>query len=80
MLSADGHRLTSRSRTFNGGTIRFNCAGTINCVYPQFSARCLFGSREPVRIPDDFELRRQTETRSCHVVLRKKRRVGVRFI
>ena len=81
MLSADDHRLTNRSRTFKGGRIHFNYAGTIDCVIRNVSATgaCL-EIENPVGIPDDFSLWRETETCSCHVMWRKQRRIGVRFI
>jgi hypothetical protein len=81
--SMNENRQNQRQRTFKGGTISFDLGAGIDCVVKNLSATggCL-EVESPVGIPDEFTLVIKPEylKRSCKVVWRKARRIGVRFV
>jgi hypothetical protein len=76
------NRHSSRKRTYKGGKIYLNHAGTLDCTVRDLSpgGACL-EIESPVGIPDSFSLsiRGEFEARKCHVTWRKARRIGVQF-
>ena len=76
------HRNSPRQRTYKGGSISYASAPAIDCIIRNLSdtGACLEVSNA-VDIPDSFKLIIKPEilTRSCEVVWRTARRVGVLF-
>jgi hypothetical protein len=71
-----------RHRTFKAGTIVFNRAGGISCTVRNLSAAgANLDVASPVGIPDEFTLAIEHDhvTRSCHVIWRSGKRIGVTF-
>jgi hypothetical protein len=76
-------RLSPRLRTIKGGTIMFGAAAAIDCIIRNMSdTGASLEVEGPTGIPDDFTLliRPEIIKRSCHVVWRTDRRIGVRFL
>lgn len=76
------HRAGPRHRVLKAGTIAFDLAAGIDCLVRNISdAGACLEIESPVGIPNRFTLHIKTEkvARSCHVVWRKARRIGVRF-
>ena len=74
------HRASPRHRTFKAGTIAFNRAGGISCTVRNLSetGACLEVAT-PLGIPDDFTLQHDHLQRTCRVVWRAPKRIGVVF-
>ena len=75
-------RQIQRHRTFKGGSISFERYAGIDCVVRNLSERgaCLELDC-PGSLPDDFSLiiRPENVRRTCRLVWRAERRLGVRF-
>jgi len=75
-------RKLPRQRTFKGGTILFEPAGTMDCVIRNLSVAgaCLEVSHAPA-MPPSFVLiiKPEIARRTCAVVWRSAGRIGVRF-
>jgi hypothetical protein len=75
-------RKLPRQRTFKGGTILFDQAGTMDCVVRNLTTvgACLEVERAAA-LPNGFSLIIKPEIikRSCEVVWRAASRVGVQF-
>jgi hypothetical protein len=75
-------RRSPRQRTIKGGSIMFGSAAAIDCIIRNMSnTGASLEVERPIGIADDFTLliRPQIIKRSCHVVWRTKRRIGVHF-
>ena len=77
----DNHRVAPRRRVLKAGSI--NSGGrSISCTVRNISdTGAAIEVESPLYIPDRFKLIVQTDNlnRSCHVVWRKERRIGVAF-
>lgn len=75
-------RKSVRHKVYKAATIAFNRAAGIDCIVRNMSdgGACL-DVASPLGIPDDFALRITSEhvTRTCHVVWKAERRIGVAF-
>ena len=75
-------RTTPRSRILKSGTISFDLAAGIDCVVRNISdeGACLEVT-SPLGIPDEFTLVIKSDNllRTCQIVWRSARRIGVRF-
>jgi len=75
-------RTTPRSRILKSGTISFDRAAGIDCVVRNISdeGACLEVT-SPLGIPDEFTLVIKSDNllRTCQIVWRSARRIGVRF-
>lgn len=78
----DERRKIQRHRTLKGGSIRFNCAGGIDCRVRNLSpaGACLEVSSQ-AGIPNDFVLVIAYDRlqQPCRVVWRTENRLGVAF-
>jgi hypothetical protein len=75
-------RKLSRQRTFKGGTILLDQAGTMDCVVRNLStAGACLDVAHAGTIPNSFSLIIKPELikRSCEVVWRAASRIGVQF-
>jgi hypothetical protein len=75
-------RRSPRLRTLKGGTIMFGSAASVDCIIRNMSdTGASLEVENPAGIPDEFTLliRPEIIKRSCHVVWRTERRIGVRF-
>jgi len=76
------HRKSQRYRVFKAATIAFDGAAGVSCVVRNISdgGACL-DVASPFGIPGDFDLHMVSDhaARSCHVVWRAERRIGVAF-
>jgi hypothetical protein len=82
MAAADEHRISPRHRVLKAGTIEFG-GGAIDCTVRNLSANgAALQVVSPVGIPDRFDLIVTAEQlhRTCCVVWRKERRIGVSFV
>ena len=78
----DEHRKSQRHRTFKGGSISFDL-GIVDCVVRNISdTGALLELKSHAGIPDKFTLIIKPEylKRSCEVVWRSARNIGVKFI
>jgi hypothetical protein len=78
----DEHRKNQRHKTFKGGSISFD-RGTVDCVVRNISdTGALLEIKSHVGIPDKFALIIKPDylTRSCEVVWRSARNIGVKFV
>ena len=75
-------RKSQRKRKLKAGTIAFDHGGVISCVIRNMSpsGACLEVS-SPLGIPDDFMLLGKSDhiKRSCHLVWRSQKQIGVSF-
>jgi hypothetical protein len=81
MVATDEHRVSPRHRVLKAGTIEFH-GGVIDCTIRNMSERgAALDVASPVGIPDQFDLVIVAEHlhRSCHVIWRKEKRIGVAF-
>jgi hypothetical protein len=77
----DNHRVAPRRRVLKAGSINSG-GGSISCTVRNISdTGAAIEVESPLYIPDRFQLIVQTDNlnRSCHVVWRKERRIGVAF-
>jgi hypothetical protein len=77
----DQKRIAPRKRVLKSGTIEFN-GGAIDCTVRNVSETgAALDVASPIGIPDHFKLviPSDGQQRSCRVVWRKERRIGVRF-
>ena len=78
----DNHRVAPRRRVLKAGSINSG-GGSISCTVRDISdTGAAIEVESPLYIPDRFQTdRSQTDNlnRSCHVVWRKERRIGVAF-
>ncbi len=75
------HRVVPRRRVLKAGTISFG-GGGIDCTVRNVSANgAALEVVTPLFIPDRFTLVIQSDQlkRSCHIVWRSERRIGVAF-
>ena len=80
---SDEHRKGLRRRAFKGGSISFDRAAGIDCIVRNLSkGGAMLEVESPLGIPDDFTLVIKPEylRRECHVVWRKAKQIGVRFV
>ena len=78
---ADEYRIAPRRRMFKAGTIEFGGDG-IDCTVKNLSETgAALEVLSPLYIPDRFTLSVPSDEikRSCHVVWRKQRRLGIAF-
>ena len=76
-----GNRIAPRRRVLKAGSIEFG-GGAIDCTVRNMSETgAALEVVSPLYIPDRFTLVVQTDQlrRSCHVVWRQERRIGVAF-
>lgn len=81
MVATDEHRTSPRHRVLKAGTIKFG-GGVIDCTIRNLSERgAALEVASPVGIPDRFDLVIVAEhlRRSCRVIWRKQKRIGVAF-
>jgi hypothetical protein len=81
MDATEEHRVSPRHRVLKAGTIEFN-GGAIDCTIRNMSKRgAALDVVSPVVIPDRFDLVIVAEHlhRSCHVIWRKEKRIGIAF-
>jgi hypothetical protein len=75
----DEHRIATRHRVLKAGTIQFG-GGAIDCTVRNISATgAALDVASPLGIPAQFTLVTDGTHRSCHVVWRKEKRIGVTF-
>jgi hypothetical protein len=77
----DNHRVAPRRRVLKAGSINSG-GGSISCTVRNISdTGAAIEVESPLYIPNRFKLIVQTDNlnRSCHVVWRKERRIGVAF-
>lgn len=75
------NRVALRKRVLKAGTIEFG-GGGISCIVRNVSATgAALEVVSPVGIPHEFKLVIESDQicRSCHVVWRKEKRIGVTF-
>jgi hypothetical protein len=75
-------RKVPRHRTFKGGHIMFNRAGSIDCKVRNLStAGACLEVQNQIGVPDDFTLWVDVDRVKlpCHVIWRAKKRMGVVF-
>jgi hypothetical protein len=75
-------RRSPRLRTIKGGSIMFGGATTVDCIIRNMSETgAALEVENPTVMPDVFTLliRPEIIKRSCQVVWRTERRIGVRF-
>jgi hypothetical protein len=78
----DEHRNARRHRVLKGGTISFNGAAGISCTVRNLSdTGAALDVISPVGIPERFALVMDGDEhgRSCHVIWRKEKRIGIAF-
>ena len=81
-LAIDDHRIALRRRILKAGTISFG-GGAITCAIRNISATgAALEVESSLGIPDRFSLVLEMEhrQRSCAVMWRKEKRIGVRFM
>ena len=79
----DEVRIAPRRRVLKTGAITFAYGAAISCAVRNISATgASLEVESPVGIPSDFDLVIETDAikRSCRVVWRKERRIGVTFV
>ena len=80
-MNVTEHRISPRQRVLKGGTIAFGGAG-ISCTIRNLSetGACLEVT-SPVGIPECFTLVIDADrsSRSCQIVWRKEKRIGITF-
>jgi PilZ domain len=77
----DEHRIAPRRRVLKAGSISFG-GGAIDCTVRNISdTGAALEVVTPLFIPDRFKLIVQSDNlnRSCHIVWRRERRIGVTF-
>jgi hypothetical protein len=76
----DQKRIAQRNRVLKAGTIEFNGGGGIDCTLRDVSATgAALVVTSPVGIPERFTLVAEGSRRTCRVVWRKEKRIGVTF-
>ena len=79
----DETRIAPRRRVLKSGAITFGYGAAISCTVRNVSVTgAALEVESPVGIPSDFDLVVETDgiKRSCRVVWRKERRIGVTFV
>ena len=79
----DETRIAPRRRVLKAGAITFAHGAAIDCTVKNLSATgAALEVESPLGIPSEFVLVVASDSirRSCHVVWRKERRIGVTFI
>ena len=75
----DEHRIATRHRVLKGGRIQFG-GGSIDCTVRNLSETgAALDVASQLGIPTEFMLVIDGEQRSCRVVWRKEKRIGVTF-
>jgi hypothetical protein len=78
----EDHRKSPRHRTFKGGTISFD-RGVLECVIRNLSQTgAMLETRDASAVPEEFALIIKPEIlrRSCKVMWRDEKLIGVRFV
>ena len=78
----DHSRIAPRKRVLKSGIIDLGASGAIACSVKNISETgALVEANTPLFIPDRFKLIVETEniSRSCQIIWRKEKRMGVEF-
>ena len=79
-MGEENNRTTPRHRVLKSGRIQIAGGGAIDCTVRNISdTGAALDVTSPVGIPAEFTLITDGQNRSCRVVWRKEKRIGVTF-